>query len=328
MAVFTEVSALDAASLAARLGLGELTELKGIASGIENTNYFCTTSKGRFVLTVFERLGFEQLPFYLRLMQHLARQGICVPEPQADAQGQILHTLHGKPAALVNRLEGAHLLNPGAHETAQVGQMLARMHRAGLHFPMHQEHLRGLKWWVQTAPLLQAHLNPEQLALLNDELAFQQQLALQPDFAGLPRGPIHADLFRDNVLFTGSAGQSRLSGFFDFYFAGFDVLAFDVAVCLNDWCIHLPTGVFDAPRVHAFMQAYQAERPLMPAELQLLPSVLRAAALRFWISRLWDFYLPRDAALLAPHDPRHFERILLERRQNPWSAAQLLPALP
>jgi homoserine kinase type II len=314
MAVFTEVSFDEAAALVSRLQVGELTSLAGITAGIENTNYFADTTRGRYVLTVFERLGFEQLPFYLHLMKHLAARGIPVPDPQADAAGEILHALRGKPAALVERLRGRHHLAPDAAHCAGVGAALARMHIAGADFPMHQANLRGLPWWEETVPVVLPYLKETQRELVTTELAFQRHVAASAQYAQLPRGPIHADLFRDNVMFEGDA----LTGFFDFYFAGVDALLFDIAVCLNDWCIDLESGRLVEERAQVFVEAYHAERPLGGAELRLLPAMLRAGALRFWISRLWDFHLPRDAAMLQAHDPGHFERVLRARVDTPW----------
>jgi homoserine kinase type II len=314
MAVFTEVSAADAQSLLTRLNLGTLQSFKGIASGIENTNYFATTDQGAYVLTLFERLSAEQLPFYLQLMQHLALKGIPVPAPQPDAQGEILHTLHGKPACVVTRLPGTNQLQPGVSDCQQVGAMLARMHLAGQDYPLQQPNLRGLAWWIDTIPVVLPHLDAAQAQLIQSELTHQLALSQTPSHQGLPRGPVHADLFRDNVMFDGP----RLSGFFDFYFAGCDTFVFDIAVCLNDWCIDLTTGALDLPRAQAFVDAYDAERALTDDEAQALPDALRAGALRFWTSRLWDFHLPRDAAMLKPHDPTHFERVLTLRREQPW----------
>ncbi len=322
MAVFTEVSPPEAAGLLSNLGLGTLQSMRGTPSGIENTNYFVSTDQGEYVLTLFERLSFEQLPFYLNLMRHLAERGIPVPAPQANAQGEILHTLKGKPAAVVTRLKGRNQLDPQEADCAQVGAMLARMHQAGTDYPQQQPNLRGLAWWTETIPVVRPHLNAEQAALIESELAFQQDLATTEAYRLLPQGPIHADLFRDNVMFDGPT----LSGFFDFYFAGCDTFAFDIAVCLNDWCIDLATGALDPARAQAFVAAYDAERNLTDAELSLLPAMLRAAALRFWTSRLWDFYLPRDAAMLKPHDPTHFERVLTLRRQQPWSYTRQAPS--
>jgi homoserine kinase type II len=318
MAVYTEVGFEAADALLQRLGLGPLTDLQGIRSGIENTNYYAGTTRGQWVLTLFERLSADELPYYLQLMQHLAAHGIPVPAPQAAPDGSLLHTLAGKPAAVVTRLPGGHRLAPDAAHCAQVGEMLGRMHLAGASFGPQQPHMRGLAWWAETVPVVLPHLDTDTAALLRDELAFQQQLAASPAAAALPRGPIHADLFRDNVMFDDTAGPDRLCGFFDFYFAGTDTLLFDIAVCLNDWCADLASGVLDETRATAFVAAYEQARPLDHAEVRLLPALLRAAALRFWISRLWDWHLPRSAALLQPKDPTHFERVLRQRIAAPW----------
>jgi homoserine kinase type II len=317
MAVFTTVTPEQAQSLAERLQLGAVTELRGIEGGIENTNYFLTTDQGEYVLTLFERLGFEQLPFYLFLMKHLASKGIVVPDPQVDAQGEILFELQGKPAAVVNRLRGASVLSPGPAHCTTVGAAMARMHLAGQDFHRSQPNLRGLSWWEETAVLVRPHLNASQLTLLNHELAYQLHVAQSAAHGAMPRGPIHADLFRDNVMFE----DGQLSGFFDFYFAGVDHWLFDLCVCLNDWCIDGSTGAWDMARRDAMLGAYQSVRPLLAAERQLLPAMLRAAALRFWISRLWDLHLPREANLLQPHDPAHFERVLTQRATDRWALA-------
>ena len=309
MAVFTEVSEPQAAELMQTLNLGALTGLRGIQGGIENTNYFATTDKGEYVLTLFERLNFEQLPFYLHLMKHLADRGIPVPDPAPNRDGDILHTLNGKPAAVVNKLEGKSQLAPMTVHCNGVGDMLARMHLAGADFNRSQTNLRGLPWWNETVPVVLPYLTLDQAALIRSELAFQNHTAASSAYAALPRGPVHADLFRDNVMFNGE----HLTGFFDFYFAGVDTWLFDLAVCLNDWCVDLSTGQHDAERAKAMISAYQQVRPLRTAERQLLPAMMRAGALRFWISRLWDFHLPREASMLQPHDPIHFERIVRER---------------
>ena len=314
MAVFTPVTEEQAALLMSQLGLGELTALKGIEGGIENTNYFASTDLGEYVLTLFERLNHEQLPFYLFLMKHLAEKGIPVPNPAANRDGDILHTLNEKPTAVVNRLSGQSQLAPEAVHCAAVGTMLARMHLAGEDYNRSQPNLRGLAWWNDTVPVVLPYLDEAQASLLQSELAYQNHIANGAAYQALPRGPVHADLFRDNVMFEGTA----LTGLFDFYFAGVDTWLFDLAVCMNDWCIDLQTGEHASDRAQAMLEAYQAVRPLRPAERQLLPAMLRAGALRFWISRLWDFHLPRDAAMLKPHDPTHFERVLRARSNSPF----------
>jgi homoserine kinase type II len=322
MAVFTEVSESSAQELLTQLKLGDLVELKGIQGGIENTNYFLTSSEGQYVLTLFERLTHEQLPFYLYLMKHLAQGGIPVPDPVSNQDGDILLTVEGKPAAVVNRLRGKSELSPTTAHCAAVGSMLARMHLAGRDFNRQQPNLRGLPWWNDTVPVVLPFLKPAQATLIQTELAYQNHIAASSAYTALPRGPVHADLFRDNVMFDGSADAPELSGFFDFYFAGVDTWLFDVAVCLNDWCIHHAKdkhadGMHDEAKAQAFIDAYQAVRPFTPAERQLLNPMLRAGALRFWTSRLWDFHLPREASMLQPHDPTHFERVLRQRAAHP-----------
>jgi homoserine kinase type II len=327
MAVYTEVAFGDAAALFEALGLGVLTDLRGIEGGIENTNYFATTDQGDWVLTLFERLSHAQLPFYLHLMKHLAGRGVPVPEPQAKPAGarrgpgedELLHTLCGKPAAVVNRLRGACELEPGPAHCAALGHMLARAHLAARDYDRRQPNLRGLPWWNDTAPVVLPHLDAAQSALLRAELAYQNHVAASPAYAALPRGAVHADVFRDNVMFCDGddGGAPALSGIFDFYFAGVDCWLFDLAVALNDWAIDQPTGRADAARTQALLDASQSVRPLTDAERRLLPAMLRAGALRFWLSRLWDWHLPRAASLLKPHDPAHFERVLRQRVDEP-----------
>lgn len=348
MAVFTEVGAEEAGALMRRLGLGELQSLRGIEGGIENTNYFAGTDQGEWVLTLFERLHADQLPYYLCLMKHLAERGLPVPEPAADpaqaapaadahplevaanAPCALLHTVAGKPAAVVRRLAGRSELAPGEHHCRELGALLARMHLAARDFPRIQPNLRGLAWWNETAPVVMPHLDEHQAALLAGELAYQNHVAASSAYAALPRGPVHADLFRDNAMFSeGAAGEPpRLTGVFDFYFAGTDTWLFDIAVCLNDWAIDLPTGTPDAARSAALLDAYQSVRPLTAAERTLLPAMLRAGALRFWISRLWDFHLPREASMLKAHDPAHFERVLRRRALAPHAPETTRAAAP
>ncbi len=306
MAVYTEVPFDTAAQLFSDLQLGQLTSLQGCQGGIENTNYFASSDMGDYVLTLFERLSAAQLPFYLYLMKHLAQRGIPVPDPQANKAGDVLLKVLDKPAAVVNRLKGKSQLRPSAAHCAAVGDMLARMHVAGRDYGRVQPNLRALPWWNDTVPIVLPYLTPTQATMIQGELAYQNHVQAGAAYAALPRGVVHADLFRDNVMFDGDT----LTGFFDFYFAGVDTWLFDLAVALNDWCIDLKTGSPDLERETAFVQAYNAARPLAKAESQLLPAMLRAGALRFWLSRLWDLHLPRDAAVLTAHDPAHFERVL------------------
>ncbi len=323
MAVYTEVSFDEASALLKRLNLGQLQTMEGCAGGIENTNYFVTTDQGEHVLTLFERLTQTQLPFYLHLMKHLAQHAIPVPDPAADTDGELLYMVNGKPATVVNRLKGKSELRPSPAHCAAVGSMLAKMHLGGRDFSMAQPNLRGLAWWNETVPVILPYLGPAQTRLIQAELAYQNHVAATSAYAALPRGPIHADLFRDNVMFEVSDESNRstpgptLTGFFDFYFAGVDSWIFDLAVCLNDWCIDLATGQSLPAHAESLIGAYHATRPLTPAERQCLPAMLRAGALRFWISRLWDFHLPREASMLKAHDPAHFERVLRQRLALP-----------
>ncbi|MEO8836591.1 MAG: homoserine kinase [Caldimonas sp.] len=314
MAVYTEVTLDEAAALIASCGLGTLTALAPCSGGIENTNYFADTDAGRFVLTVFERLGADELPFYLQLMKHLADRGLPVPGPHANADGSLLLSLRGKPAAVVDRLPGEHHLAPDAGDCARVGGVLARMHAAARDFAPQQPNLRGIDWWNATVPVVAPRLDADRAALMEDELAYQRRLAASPAYAALPRAAVHGDLFRDNVMFQGET----LTGVFDFYFAGVDSLLYDIAVAINDWCIDLETGRLAEDRAGALVAAYETVRPLEGAEARLLPALLRAAAFRFWLSRSWDAQLPREAVVLTAHDPDHFERVLVQRREAPW----------
>ena len=312
MAVYTPVTPEEAQQLLDTLALGTLTQIEPCKGGIENTNYFIDSTEGRFVLTVFERLSFLQLPFFLTLMQHLAKQGLPVPGPRASADGQILFAHRGKPCALVARLEGASQLDPQPVHCQALGTLLAQLHIAATDAPILQPHLRGHNWWQEAAPQVMPHLPPEQAALLQDELEVQAELWRSPLAQLWPRGPVHNDLFRDNAMFVGDT----ISGVFDFYFAGVEAWLFDLCVCLNDWCIDLATGELQPEKAQALQSAYEAVRPLTPSERAAMPRMLRAAALRFWLSRLADWHAPREAHVLQPHDPGHFERVLRARREG------------
>ena len=324
MAVFTALSRADVDAFLTLFSLGELVDLRGIHTGIENTNYFVTTDRGRYVLTVFERLSEKQLPFYLQLMRHLARKGLPVPEPQPTRSGALLAGLRGKPAALVTRLRGIATTDPTPAHCALVGTFLARMHLAGQDFEPFQPHLRGIGWWKAVVPKLEPHVPDEMVHVLAEELIFQDSFFRSARFEKLPAGPIHADLFRDNVLLVrDDQGADTIGGVIDFYFAGCSIWLFDLAVTVNDWCIAQSTGAFEPERAQALLDAYHAVRPLTEEEHECWRTSLRAAALRFWISRLYDYYLPRPAHLLTPHDPAHFERILKRRIADaslPWAS--------
>lgn len=306
MSVFTSVTSEDVVPLLEAYDLGSLVDLQGIPTGIDNTNYFLITTRGRFVLTVFEQLTRGQLPVYLGLMAHLADRSVPCPRPLPRRGDGYLESLKGKPAAVVTRLPGRTLEHPRPEHCAQVGEVLARMHLAGADYPGAMPNLRGPRWWAEAARELELLLLPEDRGLLADELRHQRQARL----AELPQGVVHADLFRDNVLFDGE----RIGGIIDFYFACRDALLYDVAITVNDWCI-APDGELDLARAGALLKAYHARRPFGPAEHLAWPVMLRAGALRFWVSRLYDFYLPRPGELTHAKDPEHFKRILLRHRE-------------
>lgn len=317
MAVFTDLSSAETGALLQQFRVGQLRQLKGIASGIENSNFFLTTDQGEYVLTVFERLHADQLPFYLGLMRHLSQRGLPVPGPFPTLDGALFTTVRDKPVAIVARVPGQSLLNPGPQDCAKVGCFLAQMHLKGADFEIFQPNLRGLPWWKSAIEALKGHVDAPTQQMLDTELLYQEHTASDPRYALLPSGPIHADLFRDNVLFDGP----EIGGVIDFYFAGCGTWLFDLAVTVNDWCVDLDSGTFDIDRAKALITAYHAVRPLSELEHAFWQATLRAAALRFWVSRLYDYYLPRPASVLTPHDPTRFARTLAKRihdTQMPW----------
>jgi homoserine kinase type II len=314
MSVYTTVSAEDLDAWLARYAVGTLAELAPIASGIENTNYFVTTTRGRYVLTLYERLPAEDLPFYLNLMAHLARNGCEVPAPEPDRTGALFSILNGKPAGLVERVDGAPVTSPDVRHCRAVGASLGRLHLASQSYRARLTNRRGPAWWRQAARAVRPFLTADQNATIEAELACQQGWGRLK----LPKGAIHADLFVDNVLFAGD----RVAGIIDFGFAATDFLAYDVAIAVNDWCD--AAGALDAELAAAFLAGYHAVRPLTDEEREQWPGLLRAAALRFWLSRLYDLYLPRPGELTHAHDPARFERLLRDRA----AATPRMPVLP
>jgi homoserine kinase type II len=301
MSVFTKVTSEELERWLRQYRVGTLRELKGIAAGIENTNYFVTTSQGRFVLTLFEKLTARELPFYLNLMAHLAASGIPSPRPIPDCRDQLLGELNGKPATLVSFLSGRDLEHPTAAHCRDVGSLLARIHLAGLSFGMPMANPRGPHWWRKVMPEIVPFMKAEDAALLRAEVEFQATYR----YADLPRGAIHADLFRDNVLFD----DDQVAGVIDFYFACTDALLYDVAIAANDWCI-TGNGRLDGARAEALLSGYGDVRPYTEVERDDWAVMLRAAALRFWVSRLYDYHLPRQGELTHAKDPDHFRNIL------------------
>lgn len=315
MSVFTRVTESEVSAWLTRFSVGSARALQPISEGIENTNYFLSTTEGEFVLTLYERVPAEDLPFYLNFTAHLARSGVAVPTPIADRTGGLFSILNGRPAALTQRIAGRPNMTPDAEpHCALVGRELGRLHNASRVFRGRIANKRGPGWTLSTSRAVRPFCTPAQNALIENELKFQRERRQ----TRLPNGAIHADLFRDNVLFDGD----RLSGLIDFGFAATDEFAYDLAITANDWCVNAD-GSFDEVRLLALLAAYIGERPLSEAEQIAWPALLRAGALRFWLSRLYDLHLPRAAELNTPHDPAVFERILRLRIEQPchWPVA-------
>jgi homoserine kinase type II len=303
LSVYTRVGRDELAAWLQPLGLGELIEHAGISAGMQNSNYFVTMDQGRYVLTLFERIAPDSLDFYLRLMGHLAERGIPCPQPLSDATGVSWRMLAGKPAALLTCLPGKTENQPSPDQCFALGVMLAKLHLAGRDLKNPLPNPCGADWRQGMGEALMLRLSPEERELLSAELKDQAA----ENYADLPRGVIHADLFRDNVLW---AEDGSLSGVLDFYFAGEDCLLFDLAVVANDWCANAAT------RAQLFA-GYTRQRSLIPAEIKAWPAICRAAALRFWLLRLEVRHRPRRGEVVTIKDPDHFARLLQQLRLAP-----------
>ena len=306
MSVFTKVTHAEASAFLKQFPVGELLGFQGIGEGVENTNYYVDTTGGRWVLTLFERLNYDDLPFFLGLMEHLARRAIPCPAPVRTHDGKNLVHLNGKPAAVVQRLPGQSVLFPTLAQCAAVGRLLGDLHLAGASYGAKAVNPRGAAWRRQTADKLLKAVDADSAKLISDELKAQAAL----DLGALPQGVVHADLFRDNVLFV----EDRLTGVIDFYYACVDALVYDLAVTVNDWCTE-PTGRLNEARRDALLNAYRSRRAPTAAESAAWPLVLRAAALRFWLSRLHDWRFPREGDVVHVKDPAEYQRVLLAHRE-------------
>lgn len=301
MSVFTKVSHSELQAFLSQYPVGDVVGFQGIGEGVENTNYFVDTEDGRWVLTLFERLNYDDLPFFLGLMEHLAAHGFPSAAPLRTHAGRNLVELNGKPAAMVQRLVGQSVLFPNIAQCSAAGGVLGELHRIAASFGGAAENSRGSAWRSHTAADLLPHLRTDARALIESELQAQAGLDLQ----ALPQGIVHADLFRDNVLFV----DDRLSGVIDFYYACRDSLLYDLAITVNDWCFDTH-GTLNAARASAMMLAYRSRRQTTAEEHAAWNLVLRAAALRFYLSRLYDWIHPREGGMVHIKDPDAYRRIL------------------
>jgi homoserine kinase type II len=305
MAVYTDVATEELEAFLGGYDIGELLSYKGIAEGVENSNFLVHTSRGHFILTLYEkRVAATDLPFFLGLMQHLASRGITCPQPVKNRAGTVLGEVAGKPAAIITFLEGMWVRRPSAGHCAALGAALARLHRAGADFPGRRANALSVAGWrplyAAVAPRCDT-IQPGLSSALAAELATVE--AAWP--GDLPQGVIHADLFPDNVFFLGD----KLSGLIDFYFACTDALAYDLAICLNAWCFE-PDHSYNVTKGKSLLAAYGAVRPLSAAERAALPLLARGAALRFLLTRLVDWFDDRPAALVRRKDPMEYFRKL------------------
>jgi homoserine kinase type II len=310
MAVYTDVSDEDLAGFLSLYELGEATSFKGIAEGVSNSNFFLETTKGRFILTLYEaRAPRHELPFFIALMDHLAAHGLDCPQPVRNRAGEALGEVAGRPAALVTFLDGVSVKRPGVTHCGELGAALARLHRAGEGFGWVKPHPFSVAGWRPLAEAAGAGaetVSPGLGARIGEELAVHE--ARWP--AELPSGVIHADLFPDNVFFIGT----RCSGLIDFYFACTDAFAYDIAVCLNSWCFEADAS-FNLTKGQALLRGYESIRRLEPREAEALPQLCRGSALRFLLTRLVDWLNVPPGALVKPKDPLEYDRKLSFHRR-------------
>jgi homoserine kinase type II len=305
MSVFTPVSVDEARLFVAPYKVGDIIDFQDIAAGVENSNFFVTTTEGRYVLTIFEKIPRADLGFYMGLMRHLHRAGIPCAAPLSTADGTIVRTLKDKPAALVARLQGGDIAHPTADDCFAVGAALANMHAAAAGFTMPMANWRGLSWWRREAEGLKSLVTTSESALLASEVSLQANF----DQLDLPRGVVHADLFRDNILWN----DQHVPHMIDFYFACHDVLLWDVAITFNDWCLDFsayPAARVTVSHAKALLNGYNNVRPFSRAEHDCWPQMLRAAALRTWLGRLGYHYTPRASTLTHSKDHPFSEKLL------------------
>jgi len=298
MAVYTEVSDVDLDAFVAQYDIGPVISCKGIAEGVENSNFLLHTEGGYYILTLYEkRVARCDLPFFLALMEHLAARGIACPTPIKGKDGEALRELCGRPAAIVTFLDGMWVKRPGPRHCQLLGEAMARMHLAGADFPLHRPNNLSVAGWRPLYEACAARADTVRPGLAA-ELAHELTLLESEWPTGLPSGVIHADLFPDNVFFLGD----RLSGIIDFYFACNDAFAYDIAICLNAWCFE-PDGSFNTTKARLLVAAYRKVREVRTEELVALPLLARGSALRFLLTRLYDWLHHPPGAFVKPKDP-------------------------
>jgi homoserine kinase type II len=305
MAVYTDVAAEDLAEFLKGYDIGELLSYKGIAEGVENSNFLLHTTKGAYILTLYEkRVALDDLPYFLSLMAHLAERGVRCPQPAKNRKGEVYSWLAERPAAIINFLEGVWPRRPNAAHCTGVGEALAKMHLAGSDFPLFRKNPLSVAGWRPLFDLAAPRADSVQPGL-RDFIARELDHLETRWSTDLPVGVIHADLFPDNVFFLGE----KLSGLIDFPFACNDILAFDVAICLNAWCFE-PDHSFNVTKARALLNAYGRARKLSEPEQEALPLLARGSALRFLLTRLVDFLNVPPGALVKPKDPLEYARKL------------------
>ncbi|KPN73202.1 homoserine kinase [Neisseria sp. 74A18] len=307
MSVYTSVSDEEMRQFLNDYDLGDFVSLQGIAQGITNSNYFLTTTKGRFVLTLFETLQQNELPFFLELKQHLSKEGVACPAPVARKDGKFDSILADKPACLVTCLKGTDTSWPTAGQCFNTGAMLAKMHLAGQSFPFKMTNPRYRDWWSDAYTQLSPLLNKDDAELLKSEIEYLDKNS--GDF--LPSGIIHADLFKDNVLLD----EQEVAGFIDFYYACNGNFMYDLAIAVNDWA-RTADNFLDSELQKAFIEGYESVRPLSNEERTYFPTAQRAGCIRFWVSRLLDFHFPQAGEMTFIKDPNAFRDLLLSLRKT------------
>lgn len=309
MAVYTSLSESDMRALVADYYLGELVSFQGISGGVENTNYFLTTTTGKYVLTLFEEFEYDEVPYFLDVVAHLKHKGFNVPAALIDIHGERLRMVKQRPAIIVDCFPGEGLEQTSVESCRQMGAALAKLHIAGEDFSDHRESHRGMAWWHATSKAILPELEPQQAALLTSQIAeFDAFIAEHDD---LPKTTIHGDLFFNNTLFDGDV----LSAIIDFYNACYSWVMYDLAIVVNDWCSDIETGELDMAKYRALLKAYLYEREPSADEIKAWPYMLRIAAVRFWLSRLEAWHGAKDdpERLAQQHDPRELQRILEAR---------------